>query len=48
MLGHRLRQRLAETRPAHVERVSELLQGTANAAGRGVLLVQDDQDRLLH
>jgi hypothetical protein len=25
-----------------------LLQGVAEAAGRGVLLVQDDQDRMLH
>src|SRR5580692_694993 len=48
MIGHGLRQRIAEPRPAHVEPVAELAQGIADATGRGMLLVQDDQDRLLH
>ena len=48
MFRHGRRQRIAEARPAHVERVAELAQRIADAAGRGVLLVQDDQDRLLH
>ena len=42
MLGHGHRQRIAEARPA------ELLQSVAEAAGRRVLLVQNDQDRMLH
>src|ERR1700727_750332 len=48
MIGHGLRQRIAEPRPAHVEPVAELAQGIADAARRGMLLVQNDQDRLLH
>src|SRR5690349_9324621 len=48
MLGHGRRQGIAEARPPHVQVVAELLQGMAKAAGRGVLLVQDDQDRMLH
>ena len=43
---HRRRQRIAEARPAHVEPVAELPQGIADAARGGMLLVQDDQDRL--
>src|SRR5580704_1609083 len=48
MIGHGLRQRIAEPRPAHVEPVAELAQGVADTARRGMLLVQNDQDRLLH
>ena len=48
MLGHSRGQRLAEARPPHVQRVAELLDGMADPAGRGVLLVQDDQDRVPH
>src|ERR1700689_538986 len=48
MIGHGLRQRIAEPRPAHVEPVAELTQGIADTARRGMLLVQNDQDRLLH
>src|SRR5208282_1046348 len=45
---HRRRKRIAEARPAYVEPVSELLQDAADATRCGVLLVQNDQDRLLH
>jgi hypothetical protein len=48
MLRHGRRQRLAEPRPPHVKRVAELLQGVAEASRRGMLLVQNDQDRMLH
>jgi hypothetical protein len=48
MIGHGLRQWIAEPRPPHVEPVAELAQGIADATGRGMLLVQNDQDRLLH
>jgi hypothetical protein len=48
MLGHGRRQPIAEARPPHVQRVAELLQSVAEAAGRRVLLVQNDQDRMLH
>ena len=48
MLGHGRRQWIAEARPPHVQRVAELLQSVAEAAGRRVLLVQNDQDRMLH
>ena len=41
-------QRLAEPGPSHVKRVAELLQGVAEASRRGMLLVQNDQNRLLH
>ncbi len=48
MLRQARRQRIAEPRPAHVELVAELRQGTADTARRGMLLVQDDQNRLWH
>ena len=48
MLVHRLRQRIAETRPPDVERIAELGQHLADAAGRGMLLVQNEKDRLQH
>ena len=48
MLVHRLRQRIAETRAPDVERIAELAQHLADAAGRGMLLVQDEKDRLQH
>ena len=48
MVAQARRQRIAEPRPAHVERVAELRQGTADTARRGMLLVQDDQYRLWH
>ena len=42
------RQRVAEPRPPHVEPVAEFTQGVADASGRGMFLVQNDQDRQLH
>ena len=45
---HGRRQRILEARSAHIERIAEIAQRIADAAGRGVLSVQDDQDRLLH
>ena len=48
VIGQRRRQRVVETRTAHVERMAELLERAADAAGRGMFLVQDDQDRLAH
>ena len=48
MIVHRLRQRIAETRAADVERIAELGQRLADPAGRGMLLVQDEEDRLQH
>ena len=48
MLGKRRRQRIAEPRPAHIERKTELLQGVADPARGRMLLVEDDQDRLSH
>ena len=48
MLGHGRRQWIAEARPPHVQRVAELLQSVAEAAGRRVFLVQNGQDRMLH
>src|SRR5579885_137391 len=48
MLVHGLRQRIAETRAADVERVAELGQDLADAARLGMFLMQDDEDRLEH
>ena len=48
MVAHRRRQRIVESRTAHVERMTELLERAADAARRGMFLVQDDQDRLAH
>ena len=48
MLGKRRRQRLLEPRPAHVERKAELAERLADAAGCGMLLVENDQDWLWH
>src|SRR5579885_1838543 len=45
---HSLRQRIAEPRTANVERVTELAQDLADAAGLRVFLMQDDEDRLQH
>ena len=41
----RFRQRIAEARPANVERMAERTQGVADAARRRVLLMQHDQHR---
>ena len=43
---HRFRQRIAEARPADVERIAEFGQHLADPAGRGMFLVQDEEDRL--
>ena len=43
MLGHRLRQRIAEARAADIEFVAALAQRVADAAGRRLFLVQDDE-----
>ncbi len=48
MLRHGRRQRIAEPRPAHIEEVSQRSQRIADAAGCGMLLVQNNQDLLLH
>ena len=48
MLGHRLRQRLAEARPPHVKRVAELLERMAEPAGSRMLLVENDHDGMRH
>ena len=48
MIVHGLGQRIAKARAADVERKAELGQRLADAAGRGMLLVQDDEDRLQH
>src|SRR3569833_446501 len=45
---HRARKRIAEARAAHVERIAEPGQHLADAAGRGMLLVQDEKDGLEH
>ena len=45
---HGLRQRIAEPRTAHVERIAALAQRVADAPRRRSLLVHDDQDRLQH
>ena len=45
---HGRRQRILEARAAHIERIAEIAQRIADAAGGGVLSMQDDQDRLLH
>ena len=47
MLRHRVGQRIAEARPADVERMAALPQQAPDAARRRVLLVQDDEDREL-
>src|SRR5579864_467057 len=46
MLLHRLRQRIAKSGPADIERIAELCQRLADAAGRGVLLMQDEKNGL--
>ncbi len=48
VLLERLRQRIAATRAADVERKPALGEQPADAAGRRVFLVEDDQDRLGH
>jgi hypothetical protein len=45
MIIQRPRQRIAETRTADVETVAERAQRIADAARRGRLLMQDDEDR---
>ena len=47
VVRHRGRQRIAETRAADVERIAEARERGAGAAGSRMLLVQDQQDRLL-
>ena len=44
----RLRQVVAEARPAHVERDAAVAKLDRDPAGRGKLPVQDDQDRRAH
>ena len=48
VVRHRLGQRLAQARAANVERVAAAFQRLADAAGRRMLLVQDDQDGVGH
>jgi hypothetical protein len=48
VLMHRFRQRIAEPRPADVERKPELAQHLTDAAGRRMLLVEDDENRMRH
>src|SRR5260221_11971386 len=48
MVVHCVRQRIAESRPADIERIPELRQRLAYAARRGVLLVQNEKDGLQH
>ena len=48
VLGERRRQRIAEARAADVEAVAQLPQRIADAARRGILRVQNCEDRLLH
>ena len=45
MAGERLRQRIAEARPADIERIAPRLQAKADPPRRRMFLVQDDQDR---
>src|SRR5262249_13437434 len=45
MIAHSLRQRIAKARPAHVKPVPEPVQRVADSTGRGMFLVQNDQDR---
>src|SRR6185312_15649627 len=44
MIVHRLRQRVAKSRPADIERIAELRQGLTDPAGRRVLLMNDNKD----
>src|SRR6266540_4211852 len=44
----RLGQRIAETRAADVERIAAGFEQMRDTAGRGMLLVQDEQDRCGH
>src|SRR5262249_52050134 len=46
--GHRPGQRIAKARLADVECIAALPQGVADAAGRRILLVQDDQNGQAH
>ena len=48
MFRHGRRQGIVEARAAHIEPVAKVAQRIADAAGGGMFLVQDDQDRLLH
>ena len=48
MIVHGLWQRIVETRPPYIERIAELGQRLADPAGRGMFLVQDENDRLDH
>src|SRR6476659_8174336 len=45
---HGLGQQIAQTRPAHVERIAALTQGITDASGRRGLLMQYDQKRREH
>src|SRR3954454_12685628 len=47
MLCQSVGQRIAKTWPADVERIATRLQSMADPARRGIVAVQDDQDRLL-
>ena len=48
MVVHRLRQRIAKTRAPNVERIAEFRQRLADAARRGMLLMQNEKDGLQH
>ena len=48
VLIHRLRQRIAKTRAPNVERVAEFRQRLADAARRGMLLMQNEKYGLQH
>ena len=48
VVAHGRRQRIVIARTAHIERMAELLERAADTARRGMLLVQDDKDRLAH
>jgi len=48
MLGHGLRQRIPEARPAQIEAITQALQRVADSSRRGMLLMQDGEDLRLH
>jgi hypothetical protein len=48
VLAHCVRQRVAKSRAANVERIAEIPQRVADTSGRRILRVQDNQNRLVH
>jgi hypothetical protein len=48
MIIHRVRERIAKSRTPDIERIAKLCQRLTDAAGRRMLLVQNEKDGFQH